>query len=62
MVRRLQACRNCKRFTYEKICPYCGSSNLSTSWKGLIIVNDVESEVAKMLGIKEEGKYALYVG
>jgi RNA polymerase subunit RPABC4/transcription elongation factor Spt4 len=61
-MRRLQACRNCKRFTYDKVCPFCQSTNLSTSWKGMIIVHDVESEVAKTLNLKEPGKYAIYVG
>ena len=62
MVKKLQACRNCKSFTYEKVCPECGSTNLSTSWKGVVVVEDVESEVAKLLGINKKGKYALYVG
>lgn len=62
MVKKTQVCRNCRRFTTEKICPMCKSTNLSTSWKGIVIVNDVNSEIAKMLNISEQGKYALYVG
>ncbi len=63
MVKRTYVCRNCKRFTTEKICPYCKSTNLSTSWKGLVVVLSPEdSELAKFLGIEEKGKYALYVG
>ncbi len=60
-MKRLQACRNCKRLTYGKVCPYCKSTNLSTSWKGVVIINDVDSEVAKYLNINQPGKYAIYV-
>lgn len=62
MVKKIQVCRNCRRFTTEAICPVCKSTNLSTSWKGLVIILDVNSEVAKTLNINEQGKYALYVG
>lgn len=62
MVKKTQVCRNCRRFTTERACPVCKSTNLSTSWKGLVVVNDVNSEVAKMLNITEPGRYALYVG
>jgi RNA polymerase subunit RPABC4/transcription elongation factor Spt4 len=62
MAKRLQVCRNCRRFTTEKICPSCKSTNLSTSWKGIVIILDTNSEVAKALNINEAGKYALYVG
>ncbi|MEM7824985.1 MAG: transcription elongation factor subunit Spt4 [Candidatus Aenigmatarchaeota archaeon] len=62
MVRKLQVCRNCRRFTQEKSCSVCKSTNLSTSWKGLVIILKGESELAKILNLQEEGKYALYVG
>ena len=62
MARRLKACRNCRRFTTQNTCPYCGSTNLSTSWKGLVVIIDPDSELAKALNISEPGRYALYVG
>ncbi|MEM5772973.1 MAG: transcription elongation factor subunit Spt4 [Candidatus Aenigmatarchaeota archaeon] len=62
MAKRLQVCRNCRRFTTEKACPNCKSTNLSTSWKGMVIILDSNSEIAKALNISEAGKYALYVG
>jgi len=62
MAKRTQVCRNCRRFTSEKVCPICKSTNLSTSWKGMVIILDTNSEVAKLLNIAEPGKYALYVG
>ncbi len=61
-MKRLQACRRCKRITTEKVCPYCGSTDLTTSWKGSLIILDPDSEIAKMLEIKEKGRYAIYVG
>lgn len=62
MVKKLQACRNCRRFTTDRTCPICKSTNLSTSWKGLVVIIDTNSELAKILNISEEGRYALYVG
>jgi DNA-directed RNA polymerase subunit E" len=62
MAKRKQVCRNCRRFTTEKACPVCKSTNLSLSWKGLAIIIDTNSEIAKMLNISEPGNYALYVG
>lgn len=62
MVKRIQVCRNCRRFTTEKACPFCKSTNLSTSWKGLVVIVDANSEVAKMMNVSEPGRYALYVG
>jgi DNA-directed RNA polymerase subunit E" len=62
MARRKQVCRNCRRFTTEKVCPACKSTNLSTSWKGMVIIVNTDSDIAKLLKIEEPGKYALYVG
>lgn len=62
MTKKLQVCRNCRRFTTEKSCPICKSTNLSTSWKGLVVIINTDSELGKVLNINEEGRYALYVG
>jgi len=62
MARRMQVCRNCKKFTDEKVCHYCKSTNLSTSWKGMVVILDPNSEIGKILKVSEAGKYALYVG
>jgi DNA-directed RNA polymerase subunit E" len=62
MVKKMQVCRNCRRFTTEKVCSVCKSTNLSTSWKGLVVIVDANSEIAKTLGISEAGRYAIYVG
>jgi DNA-directed RNA polymerase subunit E" len=62
MAKRMQVCRNCRRFTTEQVCPFCKSTNLSTSWKGLVIILDTDSEIGKILKVTEPGRYALYVG
>ncbi len=61
MVREL-ACRKCKFVTVGKVCPICKSSDLSPDWVNSVLVVDPENSViAKSLGIKEKGKYALKV-
>ncbi|MEM2175723.1 MAG: transcription elongation factor subunit Spt4 [Archaeoglobaceae archaeon] len=57
------ACRNCKIISSDAIvCKNCGSSDLTKEWYGyVIIVSPEKSEIAKMLGIKNPGKYALRV-
>jgi len=63
MVKREYVCRNCRRFTTEKECPICKSRNLSSSWKGVVvIINPQECEISQTLGIDAPGKYALFVG
>jgi RNA polymerase subunit RPABC4/transcription elongation factor Spt4 len=59
---KMQACRNCRRFTKGRVCQFCQSTNLSTSWKGMVEILDVNGEIAKIMKISVPGKYALYVG
>ena len=43
-------------------CPTCKTSDLTTSWKGRVIVFNVEnSEIAKKMGVKEKGEYAIKI-
>ena len=62
MARKNQVCRNCRKFTTDSVCPYCKSTNLSASWKGMVVIINTDSEIAKILKVTEPGKYALYVG
>ncbi len=58
------ACKKCKRIFEEKPkeCPYCGSKDFSRNFKGMVIIIDPEkSQIAKELGIKQPGRYALKV-
>ena len=43
-------------------CPLCGQQNLTTKWNGQVVVLNVEkSDVARKLGIKVNGVYALNI-
>lgn len=59
-----KACKKCRRIIEKgNVCPVCKSTDLTTNWKGFVIVIDpLNSEIAKKLGIKLPGKYALRLG
>ncbi len=55
-----KVCKKCKIFVKGSECPICKGKELTTSWKGIaIILNPEESEIAKKINAKVEGKYAL---
>lgn len=56
-----KACKNCKYVIEEgDVCPACKGTDLTTNWKGFVIVVDIEkSEVAQKMGVSLPGKYAL---
>jgi len=57
-----KACRECHTLTTGTVCPRCKAANLSDDFSGLVIIIDpAESEIAKAMGIKEKGRYALRV-
>lgn len=57
-----KACRECRMITYGSACPKCKTSTLSDDFSGIVIIFDPSgSEIAKAMGIKEKGKYALQV-
>jgi len=57
-----RACKICKRvITRGNICPNCKSSDTTSSFQGTVVIFDVNSELAKKMGITEPGKYALKV-
>jgi len=59
---REMACRKCKCVTIGKVCPACKSSDLTPDWTGIVLVVDpINSQVSKILGIKHKGKYAIRV-
>jgi len=53
-----KACKTCRRLVKGNICPICKSTELTTSWRGVILVLNTESEIAKEAGITAPGKYA----
>ena len=56
-----KACKNCKFIIEEgDMCPACKGTELTTNWKGFVIVLDTDkSEVAQKMGVTLPGKYAL---
>ena len=59
MVKR--ACKLCKRIVTGNICPACKTTELTRNWKGILIVLNPESELAKEAAITAPGKYAIRV-
>ena len=56
-----KACKTCRRLVKGNLCPICKSSNVTTSWKGVLVVFSENSEIAKEAGITAPGKYAVRV-
>ncbi len=58
-----KACKRCRLIIAQgDFCPLCGSTDLTTKWSGyVIILNAEKSEIAKKLGIKVNGTYALNI-
>lgn len=56
-----KACKSCRRLVKGNICVACKSSDLSSNWKGVLVVFDANSEIAKEAGITAPGKYAIRI-
>jgi len=57
-----KVCKKCKIFVQGGECPLCQGKNFSENWKGRIVVVDAEkSDIAKKIGIKSKGEYAIKV-
>jgi|TARA_B100001250_G_scaffold279530_1_gene241902 DNA-directed RNA polymerase subunit E" len=56
------ACKECHLILDEKSCPRCPDSEISREWQGFVEILDPErSELAKEMGIRTPGRYALRV-
>jgi len=56
-----KACKSCKRIVDEDICPVCKEPT-TQYWSGYLAIIDPEkSEIAKKMGIKLPGEYALKI-
>jgi DNA-directed RNA polymerase subunit E" len=53
-----KACKICRRLVKGNICPVCKSTELTTSWKGIIQILNPDCEIAKEAGITAPGRYA----
>ena len=57
-----KVCKNCKIFVEHDKCPICQHSNFTDTWKGrLIILDSDKSIIAKKIGAKVKGEYAIKV-
>ena len=57
-----KACKHDKYLTNALQCPLCKGTNLSLNWKGRIYITNYEkSEIAKKIGITQNGEYAIKV-
>jgi DNA-directed RNA polymerase subunit E" len=56
-----KACKDCNRISEESECPICKSNEMTTAWKGLMIVYNEESQLAQEAEIQTPGKYAIRV-
>ena len=60
MASKEKACKQCKMVYEGMKCPNCQGNDSVDSFKGKITVLDVEnSEIAKNIGIKGKGVYAI---
>jgi DNA-directed RNA polymerase subunit E" len=56
-----RACRKCHFISNAPKCPLC-SNETSREWQGYLVVMEPDkSEIAKKMGIKVKGSYALRV-
>lgn len=56
-----KACKSCRRLIKGNLCPICKSNDITPSWRGILVVMDANSEIAKEAGITAPGKYAVKV-
>jgi len=48
--------------SYKSVCPTCRATSLSDDFSGLVIILDPEgSAIARVMKVKEKGRYALRV-
>ena len=60
MAKKEKACKNCKMVYEGSSCPNCQSTDGVEGFKGKVTVVDPEnSEIAKQLGVKGKGVYAI---
>jgi len=66
VVRRGLPFKACKKCHYlveldADVCPNCGSREFSEYWRGLVIILDISSKTAQILGKNKPGRYAIEV-
>lgn len=56
-----RACKICKRILKTSMCPACKTNETTTSFQGVVVIFDIQSEIAKRLNIETPGRYAVRV-
>ena len=57
-----KVCKKCKMFVDGPECPNCKGQQFSNNWQGRInILDPQKSAIAKKIGIKMKGEYAIKV-
>ncbi len=57
-----KACKKCKIFTEEDLCPICKKDSFSNNFQGRIHFLDTEKyEIAQKMGVTLKGEYAIKV-
>lgn len=57
-----KACKSCKFLYTGEECPACKSTQFVLNWKGrLAILDPVHSDIAKKVGVKDAGEFAIKV-
>ena len=57
-----KACKSCRKIVEGDVCPACGSTSLTKTFEGYIIVlNPENSQVSTVINAKVPGKYALKI-
>ena len=57
-----KACKRCKIFVDDNICPICKKDSFTNNWQGRIHFLDVEkSVIAQEIGAEKTGEYAIKV-
>lgn len=57
-----KVCKKCKKFVEGNVCPVCKGNQFSNVYQGRLNILDAnKSFIAREIGIKEKGKYAIKV-
>jgi DNA-directed RNA polymerase subunit E" len=57
-----KVCKECKIFVEGNVCPVCKGNQFSQNWQGRLHVLDAnKSQIAKKIGVKVHGEYAIKV-
>ncbi len=56
-----KACKNCKALVNQDDakCPVCGGTSFSEEWEGMVLILDMDSDIAKLMGVQKPWKYAI---